>query len=539
MPRSGTPRIRTPPWAILRRISRKLGTGFKRLQIHTPRAAHSHSPSYFKHTEYELSRLAGRPESCTRGAATPLNFLQFHSCRRPHRRLRSSGLIIASASTGRTFKEYQSCHSKMNDTALLSNQSARPLPCFIEALNNDVILAILSISASVEDLYAVIRASPAFLRCFLSNKRTVLLRVARRYFGPDFGEAVALARTKQIEWCDGYLDKVGDSLRLYHDALKDKDYPRSISMDEIIDVVQLVRVTEYFVGWCATSRLHIIDKMGVTSSWQATANERQRFARAILRFQLVTRIHPHGNLYDDEQTQKAIFGALVSPFQPWELEQLSAVLFCLYQLWEALILSQDRHHEDIPDPGTLPISDAPAPDQMIIRYSPPYIYEGMKAHVWNLAALKRKLEEDLRANEDLSKKIYGWFCYLDSRFLDPAIISGLDWETVTLGQAPVSDATREEEDQNNNTGRLDDDSSRDIPYGWLDAVNGRDWSRWGFYLVPWSNISLTTPDATRRRRAQCWRWLGFVFWDQDRIESLKESDPFKEWYHTGWLSTPQ
>ncbi|KAK4447420.1 hypothetical protein QBC34DRAFT_382380 [Podospora aff. communis PSN243] len=85
-------------------------------------------------------------------------------------------------------------------------------------------------------------------------------------------------------------------------------------------------------------------------------------------------------------------------------------------------------------------------------------------------------------------------------------------------------------------------------YGWADAVDGYQWQGWGHYLYPALGLGSDTLNVMTQNGAadetmavaiqasqlmERWKWFGFVFWDKNRVESLKLllGD-----YDTGWLA---
>jgi hypothetical protein len=76
------------------------------------------------------------------------------------------------------------------------------------------------------------------------------------------------------------------------------------------------------------------------------------------------------------------------------------------------------------------------------------------------------------------------------------------------------------------------------PFGWVDAHGGLNCQRWGSH-VRREVLPKGREDTTGRQRIwmrqklENWRWLGFAFWDQTRVELLKTRLLV---YNTGWLT---
>jgi hypothetical protein len=82
----------------------------------------------------------------------------------------------------------------------------------------------------------------------------------------------------------------------------------------------------------------------------------------------------------------------------------------------------------------------------------------------------------------------------------------------------------------------DHDAAAAPPFAWVDGHGGLDCERWG-RNVRRVVLPAGQEDTTGRQRIwmlgklEKWRWLGFVFWDQARVELLKSQLPV---YRTGW-----
>lgn len=78
------------------------------------------------------------------------------------------------------------------------------------------------------------------------------------------------------------------------------------------------------------------------------------------------------------------------------------------------------------------------------------------------------------------------------------------------------------------------DGELNPPYGWKDALNGRDWPLWGMDLLQTPRMRPADGVRGAKGTLERWRWTGFVFWDRGRIEVMKRTDTFS-CHHTGWL----
>ncbi len=101
----------------------------------------------------------------------------------------------------------------------MASESLDKVPsCALETLSTDVIILILSAAGSLEDLGALIRASPILYREFLAAKTSILLRVRADSLGPAIRDAVILAYTviKPLFVNDNkYYDRVEEIVAKY------------------------------------------------------------------------------------------------------------------------------------------------------------------------------------------------------------------------------------------------------------------------------------------------------------------------------------
>lgn len=105
------------------------------------------------------------------------------------------------------------------DMALESLGSAPS--CALEVLNTDVIILILSDAGTLEDLGALIRASPILYRESLSAKKSILLRVGAYNLGPAVRDAVILAYMEMKPFVNDkeYYDRVEETVAIYRLSL--------------------------------------------------------------------------------------------------------------------------------------------------------------------------------------------------------------------------------------------------------------------------------------------------------------------------------
>jgi hypothetical protein len=97
----------------------------------------------------------------------------------------------------------------------------------MESLSSEIIIHILSSAQSLEDLGALIRASPVFYRPLILAKTSILLDVGadRKSLGPAIRDAVILAEISLTpfvanEAYDGYDGRMVETVARYRQNLK-------------------------------------------------------------------------------------------------------------------------------------------------------------------------------------------------------------------------------------------------------------------------------------------------------------------------------
>lgn len=400
----------------------------------------------------------------------------------------------------------------------------------LESLPTEVLVAILSAARSVNDLHALIRASPKVYEVFRSAKRAVLISIVTRDLGPALRDAVAATiitplRTRGRKESERLIEQYGGLLR--GDV---RETARGLSAGAAVSLVRVNRSVQFFVDEYAASRLPKLRKIHQDAAGPLTANERQRVAQAMLRHQILTRINSGHSRPNDVVVIDKFFGIL----RPWETHQLVDA----HSFWCEMRMHAFRY------------CDKPKPFQPN-PFGPPTPLEIEKeAALFDLGALHRKLvteRERVAADPGAVAEAERF-----RRLKEPEMMIGLCFSTLNAGPRPTQvwdDRVAEEqywrdelywrEDAMPPLVPADDnDDATAPPFAWVDGHDGLDCQRWG-NNVRRALLPAGQEDTTARQRIwmneklEKWRWLGFVFWDRTRVELLKTRLPL---YSTGWLT---
>ncbi|KAH9906750.1 hypothetical protein F4778DRAFT_723225 [Xylariomycetidae sp. FL2044] len=408
--------------------------------------------------------------------------------------------------------------------------------CRLETLPVDALVLILSASNSSADLHTLIRASPVLYRVFLLFKCTILLGPVFRDSGLVIRDYVALSLTPPLNWYQSTYEKEAlAAIQQYQRLPIGRKAVAAISVNHAIRIIQFKRTVDFFVDLFSRSRLDVLSG----ESAPLSPVEYQHVSQALVRHQIFAHLNPGAVRAEDGAA--LIRRRLFDLFAAWEMEQVSVIHHFVFSIHHALATCTPKRDRILDRRKAVPVYDD---DDDIIRY------------VLELDALRRKITTASVADPELipkmkdyltsradSKWSWGIFNVLHSshnfpknQFQEP--ITGftpphlLDRRELDRQAMAARDALYAYEDA------LPDlvagTSVSEPPYGWVDAQCGLDCRRWGGDLP--RCLPHGEPPHRRifvQRTLGMWRLLGFVFWDQDRVESLKKQ---YETYKTGWLT---
>ncbi|KAK8131137.1 hypothetical protein PG984_007575 [Apiospora sp. TS-2023a] len=439
----------------------------------------------------------------------------------------------------------------------------------LESLPPDVLILILSAAATLEDLHALIRASPTLYQIFRQTKASTLLGICANQLGPAVRDAIILAHTnlhpfesRPAKQYRVRVDEVVDEWRRHLLAGNSQWLSRGVSVQEAVQLVRINRAVQYLVDLYAQSRFHKFgqafkrkyqpqqqqsEPVTVGGTWKLSPAERHRLAQAFFRRQAILDMYcvpGKPPLYNKNFFLSRVLGL----FESWEMEQISQADSFAYWLCSAF-----RDCEMTPE-GVVPTPEwwrevwlarhnaimsamnggGALPDVPRSRYISDYYPRLLKLQrlVADAAAADPALVERLLqwAPVEEDRGVYGGLPYGPAyAFLHT---SELLWSPSQAAHPPPSPPSV----PCNAASKL----PLEAPWGWRDAVGDVRGDRWGVDLIvsppdvlpgdlDW--VGLVYDFAT-------WRWEGFVFWDKDRIEALRHWGALGAAAHSGRLRPP-
>ncbi|KAM7192996.1 hypothetical protein V8F33_008044 [Rhypophila sp. PSN 637] len=438
-----------------------------------------------------------------------------------------------------------------------------PPSCKLEALNSDVLTLILSSCDSSHDLWSFVRASPIICNVFHNDKAGILCRM-NFYILSGFSatrKAIFLTHCDPVSHDGDFQSNLEGVIYLYQNF-----QPRThthtgvpvandLGWDTIVQITRLTRVLCFFADLYALFRLQFIEKRmkhelydqsKLTASAVAaplTQSERARLTTALLNWNLVHKLQGQRQPRDLE-----LFIATIFPlFEAWEWEQITSLDSFIWKLIGNLF------QVEVADPELRPAHDS---------WSRSYRRTAFYSTCYpNLDVVYSKLLSSIQVPGEKSgtvnEQIFG---ILDKIHDDYAIgmtsgrahfRNGLSWLSSTNSwRRLISDhylPLRELVDDEG-VWALDNVpavSSDEAPWAWLHAMRGKRINRWGSSLVPKMGAGFDIDHQEHREWVyvvSCWRWIGMVFWDQDRAEKIlalfgdKGLDSLERCGKMGWLA---
>lgn len=199
----------------------------------------------------------------------------------------------------------------------------------LDRLAPELLCSILSLLDSPQDLYSLLKASPASLQAFLASRGIILTSVIRNALSPDaIHHALALLHTPKIHTGVDYLDlqEVRAFLDKYFNQADlwsfPKDLPNIVSLMRF--TARVFRFVDAFFN-SATQTLGTFQKHD--GSWPLSPTERARLQRAFLRFELYCQLCPPFECYPPEPffSPDLQFSYFLAKLEPWEVEEISCI----------------------------------------------------------------------------------------------------------------------------------------------------------------------------------------------------------------------
>ena len=309
----------------------------------------------------------------------------------------------------------------------------------------------------------------------------------------------------------------------------------------VLALLRLNHSVQYLTDQFAESRLPELRKRHPDAAGPLTPTERRRFARALLRHQVLARIEYGGGCLlrveagEHLPRETAMMHRFLGLFRPWETEQLAeAHAFLEAMAWRAFPPARGL--------GWPRESDQPVTESE--RKRDAAIYDLGNLHRALVVAEERARATAAAAEPGASRtraRSAAGSMVLSARFqflrAGPLPAQGGGSYCVASECRGLRDELYRREDAMPPLVHADDDAAP--PFAWVDAHGGLDCQRWGNQARR-EVLQEGQEDTTGRQRIWIreyldqWRWLGFVFWDRTRVELLKTRMPV---YGTGWLKT--
>jgi hypothetical protein len=407
------------------------------------------------------------------------------------------------------------------------------MPIQLASLPAEILVVILSAATSTSDVLSLICASSTSYKAFVPAKRIVFSNILAKELGSAVRDALAIVLffPGQISNIEAALQAVQQYADLPIPDLRSEQ--GGVSYEQILQIAFWARIVQDLVDNYAAFRLPELRKVHSDAAGPLTAMERRRIARAILRHQILARMHDFGHgtagmVYRREHVANRLF----SMWPPWEMQQLADVsghivtmaTFAVQYLLRGtgpparVALRVPEREESVHDLGILHKRlTAAVAEAAIVPYGSPAV----------------------KPSEDIEMHVGQYFLALT---WTGRLRRGAS-DTVTEDRRPMCyEVLQELYEIENAAARLvfaqeSDHHDGSAPFAWVDGHGGIDCQRWSDYVhrkVLPEEHSLVEPAYIRQTTGQ-WRWMGFVFWDRPRVEMLKSRLSFPA---TGWFISP-
>ncbi|KAK7932240.1 hypothetical protein PG985_002952 [Apiospora marii] len=421
----------------------------------------------------------------------------------------------------------------------------------LEELPPDVLILILTAVVSLEDLHALIRASPTLYQIFLQIKASTLIGICANQLGPATRDAIILANTNLHPFtsrpAELYRERVNEIVaewRRHFQAGKGQWLAGGVSVEEAVQVVRINRVVQFLVDLYARSRFHKFEHtfrqnhqpqqqqsqpVTVDGTWSLSDVERHRLSQAFVRRQAILNLYcvpGKPPLYNKNFFLSRVLGL----FKPWELEQISQADSFAFWLCSSFRDCEKTAEGVVPTPEWWEAQLAARRDATVAAMygggALPAVPRGryISDYYPRLLTLQRRVADAAAADPSLVERLLQW------HVLDEAEECGVR----SASQAAQPPSPPSEPSNAASTSPLE------APWGWRDAVGDVQGDRWGVDLIDPPPIVVPQDQdwIALVRDFSSWRWEGFVFWDKDRIEALRHWGALGAAAHSGRLRPP-
>ncbi|KAL6890418.1 hypothetical protein GGI43DRAFT_219348 [Trichoderma evansii] len=397
----------------------------------------------------------------------------------------------------------------------------------LDRLAPELLYSVLSLLDSPQDLYSLIRASPACLQAFLASRGLILTSVIRNGLSPDaVHHALALLHTPKLHADLDYLNlqEVKAFLDQYFNQADSWSFPKDLP--NIISLMRFTARVFRFVDKFFDSALQTLGTFQKhDGSWPLSPTERARLQRAFLRFELYCQLCPAFECYPPEPffSPDLQFRYFLAKLEPWEAEEIS----CIH---EYFTINIGQYIADLQDRFLQAVLENPQ-----LRAPPNHDLRGGRVN--NQDDSERDEGEDMEYFHELDisdlalfstdcryrlQEVAGFMASLGLEFLEGLMSSDTDrrWDIIRRNSPRTRGFLPEALHCSPNTlsptippeGDFENDSSRPGK-GWFD-----------FKGSPYDEyISILFGSSVHRILCIC----GYVFWDCERISHPTVREAFK------------
>lgn len=375
-------------------------------------------------------------------------------------------------------------------------------------------MAVLSCFTSTDDLYAAIHASPVVYNAFYAARKVVLVSMVAHDLGVAIRDAVAATQiaTPDFKPTRG-SESIDEAIEQYKRLPRGLDATRTLSFDGIVALVRINRDVQFFIDDFVAFILPDLRQMHPDAVRPLTSTERQRFAQAVLRHQVLACLDYNDHFSSDRGIPN--LQKFLGLFRPWELQQLAdahgivadAVQRANRYLWARRHPPREDHSKEaIKDVGLLRkdiLADRERDPSIRTRRDEIAIPGGLPQYFPNrfFHLLRGPLTNDMLARE--------------------------------RGPYPIPSPVELYVREDGSPPLVFHEAVDAPPFAWVDGNAGIDCQRWGGYLRREIRGDLPgVQQLTMWAYMNWWRYFGFMFWDRGRVELLKTR---RAEYATGWL----
>jgi hypothetical protein len=388
----------------------------------------------------------------------------------------------------------------------------------LQELPVEVLIKILELAGSLADLESFANASRKLYFIFQTNKASLIFHFLSNKLGALLVDALSLSEIEALDSSSpAYIDQLGEVLSRYSISLASQHNRRAARpVPRLIHVLRLARTYHYTVPIAdvyLTCAVNLLDRV-VRPSCPPTSLpnllaplssvERLRVLRAHIRLHMMLHLSESLVKRPQEVDIGGMMMRLFGQWEPWELQQVFCVGSFYRRLRQRLNINFSRGRGGS---GRMEVVTS--------RVCEFEAFWGFAGHVRRVGDAAWQEAVDTASKFVNGPKVEGF----DEHFELSCLRRQVYKYSITTGTAerhkfPVSL-------------RFDGDHEGAMPFGWVDAFGGH----YGYNFLERSmDVSQMDKPITG-----LWARLGFVMWDERRVEALKTSSLLSN-CRTGWAA---